>query len=251
MSESQLFSIGVDRLLQAVRPYGQAWTCYPAGLDANEARRTDNESLHDWFVRMVDFYCQGEPLLVAIEENLAVFASLGWEERHRLRYANVQVVWASRDLETYYLRDVDERDDAFFLRMVLEFRSLGPPSSHPLAHIHVEGGNSPRFALDGGQSGNILVDFLEFLYRTYLPAQWMGWVRREWTQARKQADIDESEDPLPAIEAAFAAGQFEMLRSHQEDLEHIKKVLRQRKDSAFGCHMAGEDRLLLEYPAAR
>ena len=33
----------------------------------------------------------------------------------------------------------------------------------------------PRFALDGGTSGNVVLDYLEFIYRNYMPEQWLAW----------------------------------------------------------------------------
>jgi len=103
MPESQSFSIGVDRLLLEIRPYGCAESCYPRNLDDAQARRKDNESLRQWFVRMVDQFCVGDPKRVALEDNLAVFIRLGWKDRKQLFFANIQTVSTTCDLDDYYL----------------------------------------------------------------------------------------------------------------------------------------------------
>jgi hypothetical protein len=151
MRESQSFSVGVDRLLQAVQPHGQLVSCYPGDLDEARARRNSGESLHAWFCRIVN-QCGGDPQHFALEDNLAVFVRLGWKDRKQLRYANVQTICTTCHLVEYYL---EGGCDATYLRLDFDYTSLGDPFSHPLAHIHVEGDRAPRFALDGGNAGNI------------------------------------------------------------------------------------------------
>jgi hypothetical protein len=176
MAETKLFSVGVDRLLQEVRPYGPGESAFPPALDVNQAWRKSEEKLQEWFVRVVNRFCGGDPKRTAIEDNIAVFVKLAWRDRKRLVYANIQTVVAACDLEDYYL---GMNSEAQYLRLDLDYETLGDPFSHPLAHIHLDGEWSPRFALDGGVSGNIVVDYLEFLYRNYVPAQWIKWAERE------------------------------------------------------------------------
>jgi hypothetical protein len=114
----------------------------------------------------------------------------------------------------------------------------------------LEGGLSPRFALDGGNSGNIIVDYLEFIYRHYVPVKWRSWAEREWHNHFPPGSDDE-DDPFPAIMAAFASSQFEILRNYSRELELLKQMLRRRKDELLALQMEGSDRLILEYPAAR
>lgn len=198
-------------------------------------------------MRVVDQFCGGEPKRTAVEDNIAVFARLRWRDRTRLSYACVQTIYATCDLEDYYLGD----GDATCLRMDLDDTSLGDFLTHPLAHVHVDGNLSPRFALDGGDAGNGIVDFLEFVYRTYAPRKWIPWVKRVWAQEFGNGSPAGTIDPLPNILEAFAAGQFDFLRGCATDLTRIKVALRNYKDSMFNLHMDGLDRLLLEYPLAR
>lgn len=121
-----------------------------------------------------------QPDLATIEDNIAVFLKLTWKDRKRLVYANIQTIITTSNLEDYYYLGVDA--EAQYLRLDFDYKTLGDPFSHPLAHIHVEGDLSPRFALEGGNSGNIIVDYLEFLYRNYVADKWLEWAEREWNR---------------------------------------------------------------------
>lgn len=245
MPDSMLFSVGVDSLLQAVRPYGRDASAFPPALDETGARRDAGEDLHQWFVRVVDQFCDGDPKRTAVEDNIAVFMKLFWKDRKRLVYANVQTVVAACDLENYYL---GLNAEAQYLRLDFDYKTLGNPFSHPLPHVHIEGDLSPRFALEGGMAGNIVVDYLEFLYRNFVPAKWIRWVEREWGRefaaTAKAGDVNH----FPTIVEAFAAGQFQILRDYAPFLTRIKRTLRKRKDESFSLHMEGADREILEYP---
>ena len=89
---------------------------------------------------MVDQYCQGDPNLVALEDNIAVFVRTEWRGRTQLSYANIQSVIATCDLDGYYL---GENATAIYLRLDFDYKTLGDPFSHPLAHIHADGDLSP------------------------------------------------------------------------------------------------------------
>jgi len=54
MAEPELLSIGVDNFLARIRPHGRPITAFPHGLDVNDTRREPAETLHAWFVRLVD-----------------------------------------------------------------------------------------------------------------------------------------------------------------------------------------------------
>ena len=169
---------------------------------------------------------------------------LGWYGKKQLGYANIQTIRASCDLDDYYLADEAE---AIYLRLDFDYKTLGDPFSHPLAHIHIEGDLSPRFALDGGTSGNIVVDYLEFLYRDYAPETWLQWVQREWAKQFESATPD-AIDPLPIIVAAFTSSQFQILRDYSNHIDRIKQFLRKKKDELFDLHINGDERVILGIP---
>lgn len=88
MVEPQSFSHGVDRFLHVIRPHGRERTAFPRDLNAADSRRGRGETLHAWFVRLVDKYCPHDPAIVGIEEGIGIFANFGWG-KNRLVYASV------------------------------------------------------------------------------------------------------------------------------------------------------------------
>jgi hypothetical protein len=177
-----------------------------------------------------------------------VFAKFHWL-KDRLRFASVPMLIAECDLEQLYL---DDKADAVYIRLDLNYETLGEPFSHPLAHIPVRDERHPRFSLDGGTSGNVIVDFLEFVYRNYLPADWLAWARRQWLAKNLVGPAEEEdEDPFGWLVRAFHGHQIDVLRSNAPLIANMKRALRELKDSRFGEHMDGTDREVLEYPLAR
>jgi hypothetical protein len=247
MAESESFSAHVDTLLHAIRPYGRAESLFPFTLDVASGRRLPGQALHQWFKAIVDQSCQGEPKLAAVEDHIAIFVRLGWD-RTQLIYANIQTLVASCDLDEFY---VDGSGEPVYLRLDFDRATLGAPFSHPLAHIHVDVDRWPRFALDGGTSGNIVMDYLEFLYRHYVPAKWRTWAERVWDQEFFESANENDENPFPIIMEAFSSNQLQILRDYSADLNRLKRTLRRSKDKLFDFHMDGADRELLEYPLAR
>jgi hypothetical protein len=249
MASSQSFSHGMDVLIRDLRGYGATGTsCFPRSLSPNESRREPNESLHAWFARLTDNFAGGQPKACAIEDNIAVFAAIDWQERV-LAYANIQVLVVDCDLEDFY---VSQPARGQYLRLDFDKNTLGEPFSHPLPHIQVGEGCSARFSLDGGTSGNVVVDFMEFVYRQYAPRQWRQWVERTWNaHFEKMASDDEEDNPLTRIFEAFDRNQLDILRDMGGPLRELKEVLRHRKDQFFRPHADRSDRELLEYPTAR
>jgi hypothetical protein len=198
----------------------------------------------------MDKYCGGDPTRVAVEENLAVMAKLGWHrqgQEERLRFACIPVLIAECGLEEYYLAPEAK---AVCVRLDLNYEALGEPFSHPLPHIHLTDADSPRFSLDGGTGGNIVADFLEFIYRNHVPGKWFVWARRQWLLRRGEQG-EEAAAQFDQIARAFRDGQFAFLRANAHIISQIKHVLREAKDLLFKTHMDSADREILEYPSAR
>ncbi len=198
MPDAKSFSIGVDRLLAEIRPHGRSTTDYPKDLDPTDTRRGDKETLQSWFVRLVDKYCNGDPALVAMENYIAIFANCGWD-KGRLHYVSMPTLIVEGTLEDFYLGSPIK---AAYLRLDLNYNTLGQPFSHPLPHIHVVDETYPRFALDGGTAGNVIVDYLEFLYRNYVSDEWINWARCRW-RSSASANPDMKKDPFERIIQAY------------------------------------------------
>jgi hypothetical protein len=248
--DPQSFSFGIDRFLDCIRPYAKApgGTIFPRGLSETSSRRNPDESLHSWFKGVVDDLGPEAPASVAIEENIGVLASIKWGSNKILKYANIQVIVAEASLEDYYL---DSEINAIYLRLDCDELTLGEPFSHPHPHIHLESSLSPRFALDGGFSENVVVDFMEFLYRHYKPSQWLAWAERTWNEKFEEARIGDEDNPFPIIVDAFRTSQIQILRDYALTLTRLKTVLKNRKDNLLDLKLDPKDRELLEYPLAR
>jgi hypothetical protein len=232
--EAESFSDGVDNVIALVRPHGRPETAFPTGLDVADTRRVSGEDLHGWFVRLVDKYCRGDPQLIAVEVNVALMAKFRWE-KDRLVYASVPTLVAAVTLDEYYL----DGGSATYFRLDLNSETLGEPFSHPLPHIHVGDADSPRFALDGGTSGNVVMDFLEFIYRNHVPTKWLRWARRQWLA--EGAD-EQRAGQFEEIVRAFRGSDLDALRANAHVISQVKRTLREAKDKLFKATMDGTDR---------
>lgn len=244
------FSDGVDRLLMIVRPHGRPKSSFPDGLDHTQIRQSANESLREWFIRLVDRFCDGEPKRCAVEDNIAVFMLLLWQRPRILVGANICAMVTTCDLDDFYLGP-PAACETTCLRLDFDYGTLGEPFSHPLPHIHVQGELSPRFSLDGGDSGNIVLDYLEFIYRQFAPSKWKTWAECVWNEDFVSTGRAEMDNPFSTIMRAFTEGQVSVLCQHTEHLTHLKRLLRKRKDTLFDFHMVRSDREMMEYPEAR
>ncbi len=246
---SDSFSQAVDNLLIRLRPCFQHQTSYPANLDQRMTRFNSGESIWNWFGRMVNDWCMGDPELCKIEDNIALFASLFWRE-NRLVGANIIALITSCELTEYLIEPPDNCEE-MYLRLDYDDKTLGDPFSHPIPHIHVFGDLSPRFALDGGNADNVVMDFLEFIYRQFVPIKWKSWAEHEWNQDYFRRNGDHNSNPFPLMMKAFEESQISILREHEKNLKKLKRLLRDKKDRLFNYSMNGTDRELLEYPEAR
>jgi hypothetical protein len=243
------FSKGLDLFFDIVRPYSKAQgeASFPGSLSEEGSRRRTGESHHACFVRVVD-ESGGDPALVSIEENIAVLARIKWSANRILNYANIQAIVTPGSLVDFYL---DPEIEGAYLRLDCDELTLGDPFSHPHPHIHLEGSMSPRFAFDGGTSENVLVDFMEFLYRHYRPRQWLVWARRVWDDDFAATRTGDEPNPFPRIEEAFRTNQFQILRDDALTIGRLKDVLKRRKADLLDLRLDRADREILEYPLAR
>jgi len=211
-----------------------------------EARRKKNENDYAWFKRLVASYCEGDPTKVAVEQNIAMIGAFRWRN-DSLVYTNLSVlVTIGCSLVDYYGGGADQ--PAVYLRLDVDEKTLGTPFSHPLAHVQLADDEAPRFALAGGNSGNVIMDFLEFVYLRYKPGDWVDWARRQWLS---ELDTQERQRQFTRILQAFEDSQFQLLRDNHRVISTVKSTLRKAKDSFFKSHLNAMDREILEYPAAR
>jgi hypothetical protein len=240
-------SEGVERILACLhcqgRPRGNAR--FPKNYDLTKGRVEPGESLRDWFKRCVDDALNGEIELCRVEDNLALFLSLAWEGGDELTFIHCQALALNdgADLHTFY---DNGSGDAQYLRLEFNHKELGPVYSHPLPHIHGRPDGAPRFPMETSQSGNALIDFLDFLYRNFSHAVWLRWAQKTWSAELKRRNL--GEDTFTAIQESFKAGQADLLvTNYREHLVWMKKAWRDEKDGMFPLRISSNFRDLLSY----
>lgn len=248
MDESVAFSSGIDGLLACLRGTEESGQrAFPIAADRATLRMVEGEGAHSWFVRCVDKFMDGGKELPRwrIEEDLAVFALVEWSKPdRRLRACSINVLKAEGTLEDYY---ADSTIGAYYLRMDYDYGTLGPMFTHPLPHVHVWTTDAaPRFVAEG-TSRNVVVDFLEWVYRHFYKDTWQC-----WAFCVCQGDFAEryepDKNPLERIFAAFQESQMTTLREWAWEIQRIKSLLRARKDEVYDILACAADRELLQYP---
>ncbi len=241
MARSQSFSLGSDNVLEAVKPYGCPKSAFPRNLDVDDAKWRRSETLHQWFKRLVDKLCKRRPEVLALEDNIAILAMLSWDNQ-RIIYASVPIlVVPGCTLTEYY--NGKAKSDGIYLRLDVSYNPLGEVFSHPLAHIHIGNGNTPRFALPGGANGNVLMDFLEFVYLNFAYEKWQDWATQKWT-TRYPLRANE----FHQIAQNFTDSDLHALQSKANIISEIKDTLRKAKDERFDFHAELADIKLMKYP---
>jgi hypothetical protein len=120
-----------------------------------------------------------------------------------------------------------------YLRADFHPDALGKPFREPLPHIHLAGDKEPRVKLDSMETGNLVADFVDFIYRTWFPNEWERWSREVWRRWRAEHNRV-GPDPYDAIRKAYAQGKAEILRREfADELANMKAAWRQAKDAAY------------------
>ena len=230
-------------MLKAVKLYGCLKSAFPRNLDVDDAKWRRSETLHQWFKRLVDKHCKRRPEVLALEDNIAILAMLSWDNQ-RIIYASVPILIVPGCTLTEYYNG-KAKSDGIYLRLDVSYNPLGEMFSHPLAHIHIGNGNTPRFALPGGANGNVLMDFLEFVYLNFAYEKWQNWAKQQWMRK-----YPAREQEFDLIFEAFKESRIQILRDTASTLSQLKNTLRDAKDHIFNCQTSGADIKIMEYPAA-
>ncbi len=172
-----------------------------------------------------------------------MFAELRWNQG-QLVYASVSTLVTQATLDEFYRTG---QPKATYLRLDLNYETLGLAFAHCLPHIHVGDDDAPRVALGGGPDGNVIVDYLEFLYLNYAHQKWAAWARRIWMKANA-SDAAGAGKTFDSLQAAFNENQIGLLRDQRDQIVRLKKALRSEKNRIFPCRVHWADRELLEYP---
>lgn len=235
---SAAFSRPLDNVLQAIdprkRPAGSA--VFPQQCGDADLRVAPDESVQSWFRRLVDEPLEGDAQACTIEDNLAIFLQFAWDGNRRFRYLCCQAAaviggtvddayWEAPGVELRYLRMEYDADPVM----------LGTLFSHPVAHVHGQPSEAPRFALELGDSHFALIEFLDFLYRNFCHATWSRWADSVWRKAAPDAD---------------SAAQFQTIRAFLAEEDGVGKRARFAEMLALSRHWLPQIKRALRYEKA-
>ena len=240
------FSEGVEAIVRAINPYSQTvghkW--YPPKWDPQAGKQLGSEPLLDWYRRCVDTYFGGSPDRYAIEENFASFVSVRWVEETKLTYVSAQaIIVRNKTLRSYYAGGSNEVQ---YLRLDYNGSRIGPMFKEHWPHIHIEEGGEPRFPSDYSTTGNIVIDFYDFIYRNYYHAKWMEWA--ELIYDAHASNLGIVINPFPAVQQAFNANQIPFLTGkYRQYIEQMKRAWRHNNDKLLPLFVDNERCRFLSY----
>jgi len=261
-SSPRFMSHGVERVLHELQPWGspEGTRFFPNALGQDPPRTESRKPWHRWLRECVDllkskanFACDRDALnAFAVRPDLAVFAKARWENKTELAAATVQALKCEGTLEDLLRGPVP---NAYYFRLDFDREKLGALFSHPFPHVHVIPEGLPRLPAPVGPSGNVIVDFLEWVFLQCHHGEWLEWAKEMWKQECLQKGMPEEREWFPAFCWAFrkdppgGLSTYQYLRKHAEKLNEMKHVWREAKERDLSLRMAPEARALLDYPA--
>lgn len=228
----QSFSPGVDNVITCLMPWdrcvGEAF--FPSEWKPGGGKFETSDTAHTWFQRCVDKDLSGNIDRCKIEENIALFAGIKWKNNTEITYANCQVlIVIGGDLDAFYC---GEPLECQYLRLDFDPNCLGAIFKESIPHVHCKGNGEPRFHIDSLSTGNVLIDFLDFVYRNYGHDQWVDWARNNWDMELRRMGL--SDDPFEAIIEAFKSSKSDILCcKYNTHIEAMKRCWRDSKDKLY------------------
>ncbi len=251
------FSYGVDAFLERLKPHGQpeGERAFLDKVDRALVRFQGPETIKQWFDRCVKTFMPAGIEQWPLEENLAAFAIVSWKPTNELEFVTINVLKTECSLHDYLKlteAELEEEWKAFsrprYMRLDLDYGTLGPIGTHPLPHVHFSPDDSPRCTLDASHSTNIVVDFVEFVYRNLYPNAWLSWAERSWNSYYNDKDRDPERNPFRTIVSGFAENEIGILHRLNKDIAELVAVLAEEKSRLYELHMNAADRQMMTFP---
>jgi hypothetical protein len=184
---------------------------------------------------------------------------VSWRAGNELDYVTIDLLKTECPLQDYLqLTEEDLQDEVLramsrpqYMRLDLDYGTLGPIGTHPLPHLHFSPVDPPRFTLDASRSTNVIVDFIDFVYRHYFPRTWLEWARQTWNRHYKEKNGDPERNPFDAIVASYNESQMGVIRSLAVDIAELASVLHDARSRMYDLRMNEEDRRLASFPDLR
>jgi hypothetical protein len=217
------FTNGTDKFLWALSPGNQpdGLADFPANIGSIHFENSDR-TIHQWFSRCVGLLPNNDPEYYSLddENEIAAFATIKWKDR-RLTYVNCQfLILSGMGLSEFLRHGERPNSNAQYLRLDYDETCLGPIFKEPLPHIHSNPMREPRFPLESIISGNMIVDFLSFVFRNYKHDTWLKWTRKRWERF--------TDYPVDSVIYAFMASKTDdMSNRYCTYIREMRACLRQ------------------------
>ncbi len=171
---------------------------------------------------------------MAVEENLALFLVIKWEER-AIQYANLQALWTDVPLGTFLQGTGRHR----YLRLDYDLSALGPLLKEPQPHVHVEADGEPRFPLPVALGDDLVGWFLDFVYRNFFYDVWIVWAEMLWDDwCTERARTNQ----WVRLKEAFDQGRIRAIEADEElarDLRDLKRCINDARRGLFPLKAEG------------
>jgi hypothetical protein len=228
-----MFSDSASNLLTILNPNNRpsGITYYPKHLRerGQETKVPTSETIPDWFKRCVDEILEGDIGSCQIEENIAFFAIIKWNN-NKVNYINLQaLVTTGGTLEDFYCNGSSIK--YHYHRLDLDCDSTGELFKEALPHIHTYPNGPPRFSFNYNKTNNIIVEFMEFIYLNYCYDKWLKWAEGVW---RRNISRGFEKDTFAVILKAFKENQIiPAIEIYKDDLIALKNTLKKEKEQLF------------------
>jgi len=243
-----LFTDNFDWFLHTLQPHPgpHGNLTYPAGLDWRDARIAGNETPRDMLVRCLANAAGGDVRRCQVEDDLAVFASIRWQDTNVLSSASIQAIKTiGVNIATYFAGTGNHQVQYF--RFDVE-RRAGLIFTHPFPHIHYVPRGEVRYSINGWQSRNAVIDFFEHIYIQCYHPRWLAWAESVWNQHWTNLGHAALHNPFQTIVDAYRESQHQVLEQHEQYLQALKTVLRRRKDDSYRLRVEGSRCAMMAYP---
>lgn len=234
-------SAGLDNVLILLRQRRGDRSSFPRGFTLEGGRVGKSESIGMWFKRCVDELLGGDVGRCKVEDHLALFAVVHWRDKQTMSHVSCQAVIVQQGIVDHLYRDPGLR--AQYLRLDYDLTALGAMFREPTPHVHVHPDGEPRFGLP--TSRNVLMDFLDFVYRNYCYETWLRWATSVWEREARLRGRDPA--IIEQVQRAFDTANCAALGRFSADLDRMKRAWRAERDALWPHVVPDRETSLLCY----
>jgi hypothetical protein len=182
-----------------------------------------------------------------IEDNIIVDANISWDREMKIEEMSMQALVAIEG--TFFETRSKQKEKLRFQYFRFDYHQgcLGNLFSEAIPHLHVRPKREPRLCLSYHLRENAIVDFIEFLYRSYRWDDWKTWAKNVWEYSKYSRGSKIYS--FDSICDAFRHGRFDDLAggmSHSVAL--LKKALAEEKDRITSLRINTAHCSVLNYP---